>query len=371
MDADLKPVYDRITEASRPEDVFGAQEVVLSPQRLLAYLEREWSVLKALTHPKDGYRHPEDAEAASFADQLLDSFYEEGQRLIREGIYGIEGYDTVRPPHSKSFSVGSNTYYIGLRNHAGDIATYYEGFLERQGVSVGEVVIKLANEPDCNQLLQNELRALDVLHGNDVPQWKHLPFVMDKFESGGKLGIIFRKIRGYSLRQIRQHHLHHDGLDQRHMVWILDRILSCLGYIHRCGLVHGGINPDHIMVRTSDHNSFIVDFSRSVYKPAVTGEKIKHCVDDGFTAPEVLDMGKIGPWSDMYSVGKLMIWLLGGNQETNEIPSAVEGALQDFLRRLVQESQYARPSDAWTLYEEQNDIKDSLWKRTFLHLEMG
>lgn len=370
MDADLNSVYLQIMQAHQSEDLFGSEDVVLPEETLLKYLKGVYEKFKAVTEP-GVYQDLEDVEAATDADNKLEELYAQAKTRIRQHVYGIEGRGRRHPPYAvKSFTVGSNRYYIGNLLRSGEESNLYEGFMERDGLAIGEVVIKVAKDVAANALLQTEVRNLDVLHDTPVPQWKHLPFVMDRFQTGGRVGLVFRKISGFSLAEVRQHRTHAKGLDRKHIVWILDRCFSCLGFVHKQGLVHGNLKPEHIIVQPSSHNALICGWKRAAHKPALTGEKII-AEADGFTAPEVVARGKIGPWSDIYSVGKLMIWLLGGDIATNTIPDTVEEPLSRFLLSLVEEDHLLRPSDAWALYEQQCKIKDSLWPRKFIHLDMA
>jgi hypothetical protein len=90
-----------------------------------------------------------------------------------------------------------------------------------------------------------------------------------------------------------------------------------------------------------------------------------------FCAPEVIAAGEIGPWSDIYALGKTMIWLIGGDPVSNSIPTQVEPEFANFLLRMVHEDHYQRSTDCWELYEEQCRIKDALWPRKFLHFDVS
>jgi hypothetical protein len=88
-----------------------------------------------------------------------------------------------------------------------------------------------------------------------------------------------------------------------------------------------------------------------------------------FSPPEI-HTEKIGPWSDVYSLGKLMIWLVGGDPETNQMPKAVDPRIQDFLLQMVQEDIYRRPSDCWELKTHFEQLKDAMWERKYLMFDM-
>lgn len=370
MDRDLEDVYLRITQANRPEDLFGADDIVLPPTTLQELLGKKLDGLKAKTDPSR-YQFPEDKEAASEARAILEDLYTRATDRIRHGFYGIPGYNRLRPSHfSKSFNVGRHTYHVGPKLKQGERSTLYEGFMEREGDSIGEVVIKLVNNQDDNYFPQNEARVLDILHASSVPQWKHLPFLLDRFQSGGRVGLVLRKTSGYTLSEVMRNPRWKQGVDRKHLVWMLDRTLSCLGYVHRQGIVHGDISPDQIIIQPPSHNAILIGWGSAVHRPAVTGQKVEGA-SESFAAPEVKERGRIGPWSDVYSLGKTMIWLLGGNIETDQIPDSVEEPIADFLRSMTQEDYSRREEDAWVLYQENCRIKDSLWERKFLHFEMS
>ncbi len=374
MDADLKDVYLRITQAQFPEDVFGYENIILPAPTLLEFLAERYDGLRTVTDPRQ-YSNPDDIEAARDATTLLDRFYEQAKRRIEEYVYGIPGYDRVAAPRGgKTFQIGASVFSVGRKLTQGDHTTLYGAFMERKmdsvRESVGDVVVKIAKCDEHNDHARNEARILSALHKREVPQWKHLPFVLGSFQSGGRVGSVQRLVDGYTLTQVRQHDRHRKGVDRKHVAWMIDRITSCFGYVHSQGIVHGNLTPDHLMVQPHNHNVIVCGWGSAVQDPARSGERVREAAAV-FAAPEVTQGGQIGPWSDVYSIGKTLIWLLGGDPEENSIPDRVEEPVQDFLLRLVAESPTSRPDDCWELYDEQCHIKDSLWPRKFLHFDMG
>lgn len=369
MDSDLENVHLQIMQARMPEDLFGAENVFLPPGLLQGCLDKKFTQLKATTDPAK-YQHPEDKEVATELSQQLSQFYEEALNRVRSNLYGLPGHGTQRPSHAtKSFTVGPNRYYLGAVTARTDYDTRYVGYLEREELLLGSVAIHLATREEENERVEREIRTLDVLHKKAVPQWKHFPVVLDRFRAGLRTGVVFRNSSGFTLAKVRHHRTHHTGVDQRHMVWMLDRVLSCLGYVHSCGIVHGALSPESILIEPLSHNAIITEWGGAALNPARSKERIE-ATPTLYTAPEVASSGKIGPWSDIYSVGKVMIWLLGGSPENNELPATVEAPLRDLLLSMVQEEIEKRPSNAWDLYSLENQIKDSLWERKFLHFDM-
>lgn len=368
MDANLQLAYEQIMQAEHPEDLFGVHDIVLPADTLLEHLRTKYDPLRSATDPKM-YQDPADSEAADDAHSKLLGLYAAAEMRIRQRIYGLLGRGRPLPSHAvKHFTVGSNRYHVGNAVLSDSSLVTYEGFLMRHHEMCGEVVIKVANTTASNHLLHNEARAIDELHRNPVPQWKHLPLLMDRFSARQRLGLVYRRFSGSTLTEVRRHRLHRGGVDQRHMVWILDRILSCLGYAHRCGLVHGALIPENVLIQPALHNVIIDGWGTSVLKPAVSGERGAFYSQE-YSAPESV-AGHVGPWSDIYSLGKLMIWLVGGDPLTKRTPEDVEPTIANLLRRMTDEDIYKRPQDAWDLHEAQNRVKDALWPRKFLHFDM-
>jgi hypothetical protein len=51
-------------------------------------------------------------------------------------------------------------------------------------------------------------------------------------------------------------------------------------------------------------------------------------------------------------LSKTVLWLLGGNVETNELPPAVPAELQAFLLTCLRHERASRPNDAGEVHEE-------------------
>lgn len=375
VDADLEKVYSLVNDAIRAEDVFGS---LLDPEKKMGIreiLERKFKGLSETADPERYNMSPDDIEIARDITYKLLRFYEQAKRRLDQDIYG--SHDRPRQPMKPGrpiFKTKKRDYYLGDPIAEGSISTVHEGECITGDEFANRVAIKIANDPGDNELLLREMRTLRILHASERNQRRHLATLLDHFmTSDGRMGLIFRHLLedGYDLCAIRESPLHRQGVDRKHMVWMLNRILSAIGYAHSLGIVHGNIEPAHLIVRPRDHNVFIVDWCWSIIKPWETGDRFKIHTDD-FSAPEVTDtdMGPT-PASDLYSIGKCMIDILGGNVQNNEMPDSVEEPLQRFLRSFVIESQSQRAQDAWQTHSELIALVEKLWgKRKFIPFPM-
>ncbi len=374
MDADLAPVYEQVMSAARPEDVFREFHMVLPERLLIEHLSTEVARFREVLN-SGSYSAPDDVAAASTARERFETLYQAALKKASQGLYALDGYIALPVPSGgRKIVVDGVSYTIGQQVHMGEHSTLYAAYFPHDG-GHAKALVRVANTEHDNPFLNNEIRILDRLHrkvaDKELGYWRYLPYVLGRFQAGNRNGIIYRWFEGVTATNIRFNRLHKDGLDQRHMVWIYDRMINLLGFAHNRGIVHGRIEPDRLLVRPSNHNVMLTGWGQAVYKPAVTGERVVSLSESPFAAPEVRQTGVVGPWTDIYSLGKSMIWLLGGDPSSNEMPDTVHPKVQRFLLNTVWENPKARPQNAWLLYEAQILLKDSLWERRFIHLNLA
>ncbi|MEP7125599.1 MAG: inactive serine/threonine-protein kinase VRK3 [Byssovorax sp.] len=261
----------------------------------------------------------------------------------------------------------SGSYRLTSRVARGDLATVYGG--ARAGSSGGEVVFKLADDAADNDLLQAEVRTLQRLSSAQSPQSKHLPVVLDQVRtSDGRAGTVFERISGLDLCTLRERLP--GGVPQRHLIWIMRRALSVLGWAHSNGILHGNVEPAHILVRPGDHNVWLIDWSWAIVEPAKTGQTFR-CLNEDYGPPEARSRKEPLPSSDLYSLGKTMIYAAGGDPATHALPDTVDVRLQRFLRFFVVESALGRAADAWDMYKQLDNLREEVFgPHEFLTLEV-
>ncbi len=363
MDINLEPVYETVMQAVSAECVFGVVDIVLPPEDMKRYLDAEYHKVKMITEPTQ-WSNPEDRIAAEDADSRLESFYKSAQIRLEEGTYGLSTLsESVKS--RPSFSTEKRKYYIGNKLNIGN-STIYEGHCEISDGLSGLVLIKLVDDVADNPGAMREKRVLDLLHKKPAPQWKHLPLLLDMFKSGGRIGLVLRKFNGYTLNEIMNMQRYRNGIDRKHVVWMLNRILSAIGYAHNTGVIHGNIDPSHLLIKPDDHNVCLVDWSTAAVRPQQTGDKLE--LSSEFSAPELANEKYIPSSSaDIYSIGKIAIWALGGNVSNDTMPDSVEEDLQRFIKGFVTRSQIQRPQNAWQLHKQLIYTIEKLWgRRKFL-----
>ena len=265
------------------------------------------------------------------------------------------------------------TYQITTTLAHGDIATVYGG---HERGSQRQVAVKIADQTSDNDLLQHEARVLGILTSADDPSdakpARHFAAPRDQFRTAdGRLGSVFDHLDGFDLTAVRDRcrKRGEPGLPQKHVVWVLRRALAALGLAHKHGILHGNLDPSHILVRPHDHMLWIVDWCWAIVNPSQSGQGFK-ALNESYSPPEAGERGRPTPASDLYALGKCAIHLVGGDPATKTLPE-MEPKLARFIKFLCVESQGGRPQDSWELYLQLERTRQQIWgDHEFLALEL-
>ncbi|MBU1180360.1 protein kinase [Patescibacteria group bacterium] len=293
-----------------------------------------------------------DSSRDKFADEL---------RSVRNRIESVTRPTFLTEDNREvELEISGRRYKIGRQIAEGDLSVIYEGeIIEGEGQG-NLIIVKIIDDPEDNEFALNEIRVLKLLRDTDAPQLKHLPVFYDRFMTQGRrYGVILSRLDGYDLDFLRK--VYPDGVPPEHVGWIFARILSAIGYAHSRGIVHCNLEPAHILVRPKDHNVFLADWSYAAMDVFESDAKFKVRNEAGFSAPEVEDGAVSHPSADLFSVGKCMIYLLGGDIETDEMYEDIDERLQNFIRYFVIKSASARAQEAWVLYRQLVELRKEIY----------
>jgi len=260
-------------------------------------------------------------ELRAFSDDEVEQFHLAGSSITtRKGEYRLTG-----------------------RLGQGDFCTVYEA---QRGAD--RVCVKVADDPADNDLVHLEARVLRSLHGKVAPQTKHIPQLLDQFTVDGRAGVALQLCDGFTLSALRERFP--AGIEQRHVLWMTRRGLSTLGHAHSLGLLHGNVCPEHILVRPRDHNVWLLDWTASVIARDEDGFRVDN---PPWSPPEVERKLPPLPSSDLYSLGRCMLWALG--------ETSVDDRFRRFLEYFVRDSARQRPQDAWEMYRKLDQLREQMW----------
>jgi serine/threonine protein kinase len=274
-----------------------------------------------------------------------------------------ERYDRTGATNPVRVRSRRGVYTLGSCVVTGDLANLHRAWSCKDGKTV---MMKVARSHEVNDLLENEHKRLRQLWGKrsdpNRGMVRYLPQVLDSLTLVDGKGvrrkalIMPRLHNWYTLEEVRAafsvpgRHLRFE-----HGVWMFNRILEALIRIHDHGIVHGALQPKHIMVYAAgkdrdpwNHGAKLIDwcYSTNIGTPITAATKNKE-----FYPPEVSLKKPATPATDIYMAAKSIIYLLGG-EATGILPVDMPRYLQSFLQGCSMKNQRARPQDAGELYRE-------------------
>jgi serine/threonine protein kinase len=99
---------------------------------------------------------------------------------------------------------------------------------------------------------------------------------------------------------------------QRLVLSILYPLLDGLEQVHKAGFLHRDIKPDNIYVR-ADGSPVLLDFGSA--RRVANQKELTNIVSPGFAPFEQYHShGNQGPWTDIYSIGAVMYWMVTGKK---------------------------------------------------------
>lgn len=324
----VKELYERALRAKKPIEFFGK----VSCKEDLQKLYRDYAKQVYPDNVPEKYLY-----IANQTFLIFKRLYDLGLKELEEGTYEI--YTPIAAHKLASLfeiTTSQNSYRFYENVFEGEVAYIFKGATPND-----IAYLKMAIDPADNHLIENEYNVLS--------EMRHLslPYVEQLIQVNGSKAIIMREVKGIPMLQLMKQYP--NGVPAEHVMWMLERILSVVGYIHSNSVVHGNIKPENIIIDKETHNVSIVGFSFCIPKANTFDAKYK-IINDYYTAPEVNSSAIVLPTSDIYSVGKVAIELLGGDATTGQIPNFVDYRIRNFVKVLANEDVLSRPKDAWELW---------------------
>lgn len=362
MDFELELIAKRLKEAKLPEDIFGP--LTGTVEEMLKAGRKEFLRLSKRTHP-DTYPAKEDKDLATSTFTLLTNLWQKAELRIKAGIYGLKSKTLAEPV---KIHTRKREYVVTDPLAKGDVCNLYHcTFQEDGGEKKG--VFKVVRQPRDNDLVTNEAKVLRHLQSGSHARYR--PYVPELVENFG-----FREGRSsitrqanvldfddgfYSLKEVIQQYP--KGLDPRDMAWMWRRLLVALGFAHQNGVIHGAVLPTHVLIHPTKHGLVLIDWTAAVIEPEKSGERIR-TISTEFKAwypAEVLNKETPTTALDIYMGARCMVYLLGGNPISGILPDTVSRSLRAFFNGCVLPRPSQRPSDAWGLLEEFDELLEKLW----------
>lgn len=294
---DLETAAARFDSAKTPEDIFGPLE---PPERRPENLRTRYLALVEMVHPD---RHG-GSVIADRAMAALNRWHDLAEERIRAGRWG-------QPVSTTTIRAG-NTYQNVEPLCAGDICDLYLGTYGADR----KAVIKIARDPKDRDLVENEGKVLAQLHAKPDAEAAHFLNYIPTFVEAARIKdgtkeraatVLAYVPDGFTLTQVLKRY--HGGLDARHVAWIWKRLLEGLDWVHRKGIVHGALTPDHILVLPRNHGIKLLDWS---YATAPGGkQKAIPTAWRNLYPADVLDKKPTSTGVDLHMVARCVELMLG------------------------------------------------------------
>ena len=188
-------------------------------------------------------------------------------------------------------------------------------------VAIKVMLPALAADPRVELMFRNEARILTKLAHPALVQYR----VMAREPNLDLLYIVMDYIDGVSLLQV----IDSIGATTAELIALMRRLATGLREAHKLGAIHGDLTPDNVLLeRGRLERARIVDFgiARNL-NPAHGLAPEGFSGKIGFAAPEQLGDfgGVIGPWTDVYGLGLLILSLSLGRKF--DFGSTIESAI--------------------------------------------
>ena len=336
----IKEIYEKVLQAKRPIEFFGK----VSSEEELKKIYKQY-VKKV--HPDTVTN--EDKYIAEQTISILNTLYDLGIKEFQKGIYNVtstvELYEHMEPLFE--ITINGELYQFFENVFEGEVAYIFKGTNKKD-----IVYLKMAIDPEDNELLDTEYDVLSTI------RHQSLPYVEQKIQVNDSKAILMREVKGITMNELLEQYKR--GVPAEHVMWMMERLLSVVGYLHSNCIVHGNIKPENIIINKYNHNVSLVGFSFCIPK-ANTSEAQYKIVNDYYTAPEVNKTATVLPSSDVYSIGKIAIKLLGGDVSSNGMPILEDKRIRTFIRKMVSTNLYDRPNDAWKLWTELIELRNEVF----------
>jgi serine/threonine protein kinase len=209
----------------------------------------------------------------------------------------------VPDPRIGSVIAGHRVERLVGRGGMGIVYEAVDEALDRT-VALKLIAPELAAEPGFRGRFMTESRiAASIDHPNVVPIYR-------AGEEGGLLFLAMRFVTGDDLRT----QVEREGpLDPGRAAHVISQVAAALAAAHARGLVHRDVKPANVLVTADDH-CYLTDFGLVKDLAATAGVtrtgEVLGTLD--YVAPERIQGGETGPWTDVYALGCVLFYALTG-----------------------------------------------------------
>lgn len=153
----------------------------------------------------------------------------------------------------------------------------------------------------------------------------HIAKVFDGGIHNGDVYIVMEQVEGESLDAYLATH----SLNKREKLRLFVQLCSAIEHGHQQGVVHGDLKPENILI-DGLHHVKLIDFNltQKASEQSSSASEGLLAFSKEYASPEQQAGCSIGPASDIYSLGKLLIWLFPEEKRFSDLLSIQRKATQ-------------------------------------------
>lgn len=255
--------------------------------------------------------------------------------------------------------------YVPLQKlGAGGFATIYTVWdLQLQTQQVLKVLID--SSPKALELFKQEAAVLQHLQHPGVPRVEPDGYFQIDLEDSQQLSLpclVMEKINGQTLQEVLENHP--QGCPEEWVLAWLKQAIEILHKLHNRQIIHRDIKPSNLMLRESTGQLVLIDFggAKQIAATSRLADRSTRLFTSGYSPPEQIAGGVVGPAADFYALGRTMIEMLTG-QPISDLQDPMTGKLQwrafahvspavaNLLDDMVQDDVRQRPANALIIQE--------------------
>jgi class 3 adenylate cyclase len=221
--------------------------------------------------------------------------------------YRVNEYEVERPLGGGGFGI---TYLArdGNLNLPVAIKEYFPNDLAQRGPN-HTVLVRSGGPEVQDQYAWGLERFLDEARALATFRHPNIVRVLRYFRDNGTAYIVMEYETGLALKRWVPQNA---PLTPRALLSIVRPLLDGLEQVHGAGFLHRDIKPDNIYVR-ADGSPVLLDFGSA--RRLQTNRELTNIVSPGFAPFEQYhSQGNQGPWTDLYSLGAVMYWMVTGKK---------------------------------------------------------
>lgn len=382
----LEGFKNTIYKYNSTKDLFGELKEISKDDKLIFLKDMFRKLLQE--YSTDKYVHYDNDRLSDLSldiSRKIIEFEEIAEKEICDGTYGNNS--------TKNSSVikGELEYRIYDMISREDFIDIFRGEFSD---ATQQVIVKISRNTDDdgyllndetirlnNGTLLNEIKTLKYINSIkdadfDKIKSKHYPTLLEYFTFEGRqvsVYLVSNTSDWYDFTSLKEKNK--NGIPLYHACWMMERMLSAMGYLHFNKILLGNISPSRICVIPKTHNIIFTDYTFSLVDYASKNAKYIGFTKY-FTAPEVMQKASPHPRSDIYSLGMNMLYILGGCIEKNILPGSfvmipnqkvdMDGVerIRSLILSFINKNPKARSNDVWKAYHQLRELRTETFGRT-------